>query len=196
MSSTIRKFKREQDKSARELITEDQKRLPTGTVVTSPVKGEFTTFPLLGWVGIRAKEETPLLMLALALLKDDRIRGTLNLELPVYEGETDKAVLATIDRYGWDGRVWSPGAKGWPTGDEANEEQIKMLLDQAGLKATLTFPPDFETGNINAQPLDVRRARGPFFLEPLPQPEVDPDPERLTQFLELCRNPGQFHRLN
>ncbi len=196
--STFRKIKRKQDQAVEkgEVITEDQMRYPTGKVITSPIKGEFLTFPLLGWMAVRAKESTPLVMLALALMKNDQIRGTLHMEIPIYEGETDSAALAALERYGWNGEVWQPGGETWPTGDAANEEQIKMLLENAGLQATLTFPPDFESDNIQAQTVEVMRARGPFFMEPLPEPAEPHDPQKLANFLTLCREVGRFHVMN
>jgi hypothetical protein len=196
--SILRKFQRKQDQAlvSGEPITEAQKRYPTGKVVSSPIKGEYLTFPLLGWMAVRAQESTPLVMLALALLKDDRIRGTLHVEIPIYEGETDKAAFAALERFGWNGRVWEPGADTWPTGDAANEEQLKMLLDGTGLRATLTFPPDSETNNVQAQTVEVMRANGPFFMEPLAQPETEPDPEKFAAFMTLCREVARFHRLN
>jgi hypothetical protein len=200
--SQLRKIQRKQEQEAKkamekgDFITEEQKRYPTGQVVTAPIKGSFLTFPLLGWVAVRAQENVPLVMLALALLKEDRIRGTLHVEIPIYEGETDKAAFATLKRYGWNGKVWQPGSTNWPAGDVTNEEQLQQLLNQAKLQATLTFPPDPATGNIQAQPVEVMRARGPFFMEPLPPPTEEPDPQELAAFLELCRDIGQFHQLN
>lgn len=179
-----------------EMLTEAQKRYPTGQIITAPIKGEFTTFPLLGWVALRAQEQIPLVMLALALLKGDKICGTLHMEIPIYEGETDKAALAALKRYGWNGQVWKPGDEHWPTGDAANEEQVQQLLNNANLRATLTFPPDAETGDINAQTVEVLRAKGPFFMQPLPESEEEPDPQELEAFINLCRNVAQFHRLN
>lgn len=201
MSST-RKIQRKQEKETKkamtngDVITEAQKRYPTGTVVSAPIKGEFLTFPMLGWVAIRATENVPLVMLALALLKGDKLCGSLQVEIPIYEGETDRAALHTLKKYGWVGGVWSPGDEGWPTGDADNEAQLKALLESAKLRATLTFPPDFEKEGANAMVVEVMRARGPFFMPPLEEPTVETDPQELADFLALCRDVGKFHAMN
>lgn len=192
-----RKMQRQQEHqmSDDDRLTEAQKRYPTGQVLSSPLKGNFSTFPLLGWMSVRAHESIPLVMLALALLRDDKICGTLQVEIPIYENETDKAALAALKRYGWTGLVWSPGDSNWPTGDEINEEQHKMLLEQANLQATLTFPPDAETGMSRIQDVEVMRVKGPFLMEPLPEPEEEPDPQELADFLLLCRDMARFHKI-
>lgn len=200
--SSSRKIQRKQEKETKkamangDFITEEQKRYPTGQVLTAPIKGEFLTFPLLGWMAIRAHENVPLVMLVLALLKGEKLCGTLQVEIPIYEGETDKAAFHTLKKYGWGGGVWSPGDESWPTGDEANEEQLKSLLEQSKLQATLTFPPDFESEGANAMPVEVMRARGPFFMPPLEKPTVEPDPHEFADFLALCRDVGKFHAMN
>jgi len=190
--SAIRKIKRAQEKAAEGELTEEQKRYPSGKIITSPVKGDFSTFPLLGWISVRAKEEVPLVMLALALIRDDSLRGTLQVELPVYEGETDKAVLASLKRYGWNGQIWSPGSEVWPTGNEESVEQLKTLMAPSKLKATLTFPPN-EEGNFCAQPVEVTRARGPFLMPPLPEPEEELSLEELEAFLAICKDTTPFY---
>lgn len=193
MSSITRKLKRKADKEVTAQLTEEQKRLPSGKVVTTPIKGEFLTLPLLGWCAVRQRENVPLVMLGLALLRDDKIRGMLHVELPIYKGETDVATVAMLDAFGWDGRVWKPGDEGWPTGDDANREQLQFMMSEIGLAATLTFPPDFETGNSNAQMVDVTRARGPFLMPPLVLPEVAPNAEKIQRLHDLCDTIQQFY---
>lgn len=168
-------------------------KLPVGRVVSQPVKGEFLTLPLFGWVAKRQKTEIPLVMLALVLIRSDEDaspRGTLSVELPVLE-DTELATLAALERYGWDGRVW-PVDKGWPDGSLSDEHQLRELMEQATLRATMTFPPS-EKG-VAAQTVRVERAQGPFLMPPLPEPEGDGDPQKLQRLRQLCENPRIFFR--
>lgn len=172
---------------------EGHHKLPTGEVVSDPVKGDFLAIPLFGWVSLRNKTDTPLVMLAVLLirsLEDPQPRGTLRIELPVFD-DTEAATVAALERFGWDGRVW-PVDDGWPAGSEEDENQIIELMDQAGLRATMTFPPG-EKG-IQAQPVTVQRARGPFLMPPLPEPETDPNPVVVEKLRHLCENHKLFHR--
>ena len=150
MSNTARKIKRKQDLEAQKNaeLTEEQKRLPTGRLVTAPLRGRFQTLPLLGWTALRKEKNdvtTPLVMLALALLDEGGMKGMMHVEFPVYKGETDQAIVGCLMRYGWQGGVWKLGDEGWPTGDAANEEQLDFLIqDTPGLVASMTFPPSEE----------------------------------------------------
>jgi hypothetical protein len=194
MSSISRTLSRAQDKAQAE-DDPAHRKLPVGQIVSQPVKGDFLTLPLLGWVSVRAKTETPLVMLALVLFKsveDPSPRGTLNIELPVLP-ETEMATVAALERYGWDGRVW-PGDDGWPTGSEQDEANMKAMLDAASLKATLVFPAG-DAGNP-AQSVSVQRARGPFLMPPLPTPETDPSVHLVERLREICKSPGMFHLLH
>jgi hypothetical protein len=187
MSSSARKIKRKQDLAAKEAhnaeLTEEQMRLPSGKVITSPVRGVFQTFPLLGWVARRQKSDTPLVMLALALLRSDKMFGVLHVELPFYKGETDAAVVEALKRYGWKGGFWQQGSEEWPTGDPANEEQLDVLLhESASLKGTLTFPPSEEGQAV--QEVEIGRARGSFLMPPLPEAE-EPDEALIARLHEL-----------
>jgi hypothetical protein len=168
----------------------DHRTLPTGNVISNPVKGDFLALPLFGWIAQRADEnKTPLVMLAVLLLRsieNPTPRGTLQIELPVLP-ETELATLATLERFGWDGRVW-PVDDGWPTGSEADEANILALMEQATLRATMTFPSD----KAGAQTVSVQRAKGPFLMPPLPEPEGDVDPVKLEKFRTLCANPRIF----
>lgn len=167
----------------------DHRTLPTGNIISSPVKGEFLALPLFGWVAKRAQTETPLVMLAVLLirsLEDPVPRATLQIELPILP-ETEKATLAALERFGWDGRVW-PVDDGWPTGSEADEANILALMEQATLRATMTFPSD----KAGAQAVSVQRAKGPFLMPPLPEPEGDVDPVKLEKLRLLCANPRIF----
>lgn len=190
-----RNYEKQQEKEEHEsLLTPEQMKLPSGKVVTSPVKGEFMTLPLLGWCAIRKREEIPLVMLGLALLKDNTIRGVLHIELPVYKDETDRAVVAALERYGWTGDVWKPGSELWPTGDAENQDQLVAMMKQAGLSASLTFPPN-ETGNVSAQAVEVMRARGDFLMPPLPEPE-SVNEDLLQKLHAILQNASQFYPLN
>lgn len=95
---------------------DDHLRLPTAKVVTSPIKGEFLSFPLVGYMSVRQKVNTPLVMLIMALVKEVKKpgqppkleqKGLLQIEIP-YFSETETSVLAALERLGWDGRVWPP----------------------------------------------------------------------------------------
>jgi len=168
-------------------------QLPTGEIVSDPVKGDFLAIPLFGWVSLRKKTDTPLVMLTVLLIKsleEPMPQGTLRIELPVLE-ETEAAVVAALERFGWDGRVW-PVDDGWPSGSEDDETQVIELMSKAGLRATMTFPPG-EQG-IQAQPVSVQRARGPFLMPPLPEPEKAPNPVIVEKLQHLCQNHKLFHR--
>lgn len=158
--------------------------------MSAPVKGEFQGLPLFGWVATRAKTEVPLVMIVLLLMRGTEEpvpRGTLQLEIPVIPGENELAVVATLEQLGWDGRVW-PTDDGWPDGTD-DEDQVRTLMEQATLRATLTFPPHKDHGHATL-PVDVQKAQGPFLMPPLPQPE-DPPSEALTAKLrQLCENPA------
>lgn len=193
MSSISRSIARTQEKAKAE-DDPAHRKLPVGQVRSNPVKGDFLSIPLLGWVSIRAKTETPLVMLALLLFRsveDPRPRGTLHIELPVLP-ETENATVAALERYGWDGRVW-PGDEGWPTGSEQDEANMKAMLEGANLKATLVFPSG--DAGTPAQSVSVQRARGPFLMPPLPIPETDPNPQLVERLREICKSPGIFHYL-
>lgn len=171
---------------------EDHRKLPVGTVLSNPIRGDFLALPLFGWVAQRAKVETPLVMLVTLLirsLEDPRPRGSLQIELPV-ETETELATLAALERFGWDGRVW-PVDDGWPTGSEADEEQVTTLMAQSKiLRATMTFPPG--ANGICAQPVSVQRSQGPFLMPPLPEYTGEVNQAKLTRLRQLCENPRIF----
>jgi hypothetical protein len=187
--SSLRKIQRTMGRNTEEEQGDHQK-LPTGMIKSSPVKGEFLALPLFGWVGVRKKLGTPLVMLMTLLMRsaeDTHPRGTLQIELPVWP-ETELATLDALIRFGWDGRVW-PKDEGWPAGTP-DEEMVTALLTQSNLKATLTFPSG-EKG-ASAQPVVVSRARGPFLMPPLPEPVNPVDPAKLEYLRMLCQNPELF----
>lgn len=171
----------------------DHHKLPVGKILSEPIKGDFLCLPLFGWVGLREKVNTPLVMLVVMLfpsLEDPKPRGTLQLELPIFEGVTELPVLAALERFGWDGRVW-PRDPGWPEKGTPDEENLRELLKQAKLANTLVFP----TGDQGAlaQTVSVQRARGPFLMPPLPEPVGDLDQWKLEQLRALCKDPSIFY---
>ncbi len=171
----------------------DHLTLPVGKVLSSPVKGKFMTLPLFGWIGIRDRKDTPLVMLVLMLFRsveDPVPRGTLQVEFPVME-ETELATLAALEMFGWDGRIW-PEDEGWPPIDSEDEKNLLAFLDQSqNLQNILTFPPG-EEGNAAVE-VDVQRARGPFLMPPLPNPIKEVDEFKLKRLRELCTNPAIFY---
>jgi hypothetical protein len=173
-----------------ELKGHDHRKLPVGSVISSPVKGDFLALPLFGWVAKRAQTETSLVMLVTLLmrsLEDPSPRGTLQVELPIWD-ETELATLAALERFGWDGRVW-PIDDGWPSGSKEDEDQLTSLMESATLRATFTFHSP--TG-IAAQSVSIQRAKGPFLMPPLPEPEGEPDQAKLLKLRQLCANPSIF----
>lgn len=177
-------------------LSPEQQRLPVGQIKSDPIKGDFQALPLFGWVSQRAEVKTPLVMLTTLLMRsstDPTPAGTLNIELPIFP-ETELATLALLEELGWDGRVW-PIDDGWPTGDVNHEEMIIALMDQALLRATLTFPPNEERG-ARTFPVSVQRAQGPFSMPPLPElpPSWTPDERKLERLRQLCADPKVFHR--
>jgi hypothetical protein len=174
--------------------TTDHKKLPVGKVLSDPVKGEFLCLPLFGWIAVREKVDTPLVMLVVMLFKsveDPVPRGTLQLELPVFP-ETELGIVAALDRFGWDGRIW-PRDEGWPDEGSSDEDNLKALLKQAKLRNTLVFPTGDE--GSAAQSVNVQRARGPFLMPPLPKPEVEVDPWKRDQLRKLCEAPELFYHI-
>lgn len=166
--------------------------LPVGRMVSAPLKGKFMSLPLFGWVAKRDKTDTPLVMLVVVLIRsgeDPKPRGTLQIELPVFD-HTATATVAALERYGWDGRIY-PVDEGWPAGHDDEETQILDLMETAGLRATFVFPPG-EQG-ASAQEVNVERAAGPFLMPPLPEAE-SVDPKKLERLQQLCENPRVFFR--
>ncbi len=192
MGSFERKLRRIHDQAAEEEAKGvDHSRLPVGKVVTEPVRGDFQGLPVLGWISSRAVTKTPLVMVALLLLRDDNPQpaGMLHLEIPVFP-ETEEAVVAALERLGWDGRVW-PKDSGWPTGGP-DEEGHKHLLTQTGLKGTMVFPPNQE-GAFATLSLTIGRARGPFLMPPLPEPETPPSVHLTVTLRVLCEDWKTFY---
>ena len=186
MGSFDRKVRRNGDS---ELVTEDQQRFPVGRVVSSPVKGECMGLPMLGWISLRKGSEIRLLMLALLLLREGKPIGLLNVEIPIYP-ETERNTLWMLQSFGWDGRVW-PKDEGWPTGS-ADEPGLQHMLGQAGLVSSIVFPPS-KTGDHATMDVNISRAKGNFFMPPLPDAEVDPDPKLVSRFHELCLDYKVFY---
>lgn len=171
----------------------DHKKLPVGEVIDKPVaKGRYLALPLFGYVALRDKVNTPLVMVTCLLMPGPAApdpRGAIKIELPVIE-ETEMATVACLERFGWDGRVW-PGEPGWPE-DTDDEENIRALLEQAGLAATMVFPSGDK--GTKTQTVEVQRAKGPFLMPPLPKPNEDPDPHKVERLRELCRDSTIFYR--
>lgn len=185
MGSFSRKFRHVDSE-----VSEAQQRLPVGQVVTRPVKGDFHGLPVLGWVSRRKDQDTRLLMLALLLLRNNQLEGMLQMECPVYP-ETERAVVGTLQRLGWDGRIW-PMEDGWPTGVIEDEQNIRHFLNTAKLEATLVFPPNSDLVNA-LLPLTVERAAGKFLMPPLPEPPDPLSPVLIDRFTQLCHVPTVFY---
>jgi len=148
--------------------------LPVGKMISPPVRGECLALPLFGWIARRVGDRVPLVMLALLLIRSldepDPI-GTLEVTLPC----PDRNLLATaraLERFGWAGGQW-PQDPGWLAGDSQEEAAVRALLDQAGLKSSLTFPPG--PNGVAMLDVNVARASGPYLMPPLIL-DSDPDP--------------------
>lgn len=192
MGSFERKLRRIHDQAAKEEAKGvDHSRLPVGKVVTEPVRGEFQGLPVLGWVSLRSVTKTPLVMVALLLLRDNNPQpaGMLHLEIPIFP-ETEDAAVAALERLGWDGRVW-PKEDGWPTGGP-DEGGHKHLLAETGLHGTMVFTPNQE-GAFATLSLTIGRARGPFLMPPLPEPETPPSDSLKATLKGLCKNYQVFY---
>jgi len=172
----------------------DHKKLPVGQVISHPVKGKFLALPLFGCIGLREKVDTPLVLLTCLLMSspdEPKPAGTLRIELPVIE-ETEMATVAALERFGWDGRVW-PEDEGWPSGTD-DEISIRALLNQANLAATMTFPS--EDQGTKTQTVSIERAKGPFLMPPLPDPEPTPDLHLVERLRGVIRNPAMFYHVD
>lgn len=191
--SQLRKIQRQVQKNEEAGVEEvpvNHLMLPVGKVLSDPVRGEHLSFPLFGWVAARAKERTPLVMLAVILLdlETQETKGTLQIEFPIFT-ETEATTLSVLTGYGWDGRIW-PEEAGWPDeGDDA--EHLRRLLKEAHLKNTFVFPPQPDGGYFT-QTVNISRARGPFLMPPLIDSETSPDPELLEKFRRLVVDPKKF----
>jgi len=189
--SQLRKIQRNVEREEEGQVPEDHQRLPVGKILSAPVKGDFLALPLFAWISLRAKTQIPLVMITVLLirsLEEPMPCGTLLIELPVFE-DNRLNIVAALERFGWDGRAW-PLDPGWPDGEKVEEENLRALMKQAGLKATLTFPPG-EHG-VLAQSVTVSRAKGPFLMPPLSPPTKEVDPYKLEKFVELCSNPSRL----
>lgn len=136
-----------------------------------------------------------LVLMIFRSVEDTTPRGTVQIEFPVHE-DTELATLAALERFGWDGRIW-PADEGWPPPDSEDEANLLALLEQSGnLYHTLTFPPG-EKGAA-AVTVDIQRARGPFLMPPLPDPDPDRKPNelKLKRLRELCANPAVFYEIS
>lgn len=170
-------------------VPANHRELPTGKLLSSPIKGDFLALPLFGWVATRAGDRVPLVMLTLLLMRsldEPTPCGTLEVTLPFLE-TTQLATFAVLERFGWDGRVW-PRDEGWPNGDSVEEANLRSLMHEAKLRATLTFPPSDKGAAL--QSVTVSRARGPFLMPPLPEPEGVVDPDKLARLQALCADPS------
>jgi hypothetical protein len=196
MSNSLRSIKRRQDNASTELSPEQQK-LPTGRVLTGPLRGTFLTFPLLSWISVRQRDRIPLVMLVLALMEAEQIemRGTLEVELPLYV-DTEAATLTALERYGWAGSVWSIGDPP-PLDNTDLAELLEGLLGQTTtkLKKTLVFEPDPTTGNAPAQFVEVSRAQGRFLMPPLERPTTPPNEDRVRALRALVPDYRSFFQL-
>ncbi len=171
------------------VVPANHRDLPVGKLLSPPIKGDFLALPLFGWVATRAGDRVPLVMLTLLLmrsLEDPIPRGTLEVTIPFIE-TTQLATFAALERFGWDGRVW-PTDEGWPSGDSVEEANLRNLLREAKLRATLTFPPNDK--GMALQSVTVSRAQGPFLMAPLPEPTDVADPDKLSRLRELCADPS------
>lgn len=162
--------------------------LPVGKLLSSPIKGDFLSLPIFGWVATRAGDRVPLVMVRLLLLRslEEPAAGLLEIEMP-FIPSTELGVFAALERFGWDGRVW-PRDEGWPSGDTVDEATIRSLMENYGVRATLTFPPNDK--GVALQAVTVSRAKGPFLMPPLPEPEGVADPDKLSQLRTLCQDPS------
>jgi hypothetical protein len=138
-------------------------------------------------------------MLALALLESEReeegMKGILELELPLFN-DTEAATLAVLERYGWQGTVWTIDDPP-PFGNAELVEQLTGLLSQTSpsLRATLVFATDPVTGSALAQSVEVMRAKGRFLMPPLDPPSEPPHPERLEALRSLVLNRRSFYSI-
>lgn len=145
---------------------------------------------------MRDRDQIPLVMLVVALLGEnveEGLKGLLEIELPLYV-ETEAATVACLERYGWSGRTWKDGDPHWPTGDEGAFEQLREFMTEAGLRASLTFPPDPTTGNHHAQSVEVTRASGRFLMPPLEVPIMPPAEDRVKAFRAIVRGYHEFYQ--
>jgi len=186
--SQLRKIQRNNERQEDELVPDNFQKLPEGRVLTSPIKGDFWTMPLFAWVRLQVKTRIPYVVVRMLLVRsaeDMNPRGILEVAMP-FLAETERATLAVLERYGWDGRSW-PRDEGWPDGDDAGGTNLRALMETASIKATLPFPPT-DKGHA-LQPVSVTRARGPFLMPPLPEPEGEPDLWKLERLRGFCKDP-------
>lgn len=197
MSNSLRRLKRQQDKDS-SLLGPAEQKLPTGRVLTEPLRGAFLSLPWLAWIERRPRDGIPLLKLVLALLQADEgdeglaLKGSLEMEIPLYP-YTETAAVATLERYGWTGQTWALGDPP-PFDNPALAAQLTGLIEQTttNLRATLVFAPDPETGSNAAQAIEVLRAKGPFLMPPLEASAEPPKAELVQALANVVRDYGTF----
>lgn len=168
--------------------------VPTAQITGGSVNpGTYRCMAVLGWVEKRAV--WPVVALHTLVLRNVEYKpiATLTIVMPVTP-KTELYVNALLQTFGWDGRVWPyDDDKGWPEGTGADEENLKKLLKQTAMSATLCFPSDTKDGAAVIN-IPIAKASSPFPLAPFQ--EVDSPPVHLERLRALCKDPSAFVRLN
>lgn len=176
--------------------------LPVGRVASEPIKGSFQALPIFGWLSV-VKRDVPRgsltsagtqVILGIATLILDSVqsaqpKGTFCIEIPVLP-ETQDSIVAYLERLGWDGRIW-PRDSGWPDGSDTDVEQLTSLMLDSNLTNIIVFSPG-EHG-VPTVAIDIQKARGPFYMPPLPQVPVT-DQDKALKFEALVADPTVFDK--
>ena len=173
--------------------------VPTAQVTGGkvPNQGTYRALPVLGGMGF---QDTALGRISVGgvhflLLRrfNDSPFATLSLAMPVTRN-TELYINSFLHLLGWDGRVWPTDQTEaeWPNTDPAEVEQLVILMRNARMGATLTFPPSGP--GVPVLEVPVYKLHSPYQVAPFePLPEGAESPVvHLARFRELARDPTIF----
>jgi hypothetical protein len=177
-------------KTAQYLRAWGSKDTPTGVLTDGKVRpGTYPAFAVMGWTE-ELHNRWPAVVLRLALMQrqSEVVIGGMFLYMP-FSPRSERHVCATLERLGWDGRIWPHKDHGWPEGHD-EEGTILELLQKAELGATLTFPNDPNVG-IPAIPIYVGKRVGCGTFHTAPYHEA-PMPKHLETIRQLTKDNSPF----
>lgn len=166
----------------------------TGGRVPNP--GTYRALPVLGGMGFQdtALGRITVCGVHFILIRkyNDSPFATLSLGMPITKN-TELHVNAFLHLLGWDGRVWpTEQSSEWPDNNPDEVEQLVILMRNARMGATLTFPP---TGpGVPVLEIPVYKCHSPFQVAPFESlPDGAESPVvHLARFRELAKDPTIF----
>jgi len=152
--------------------------------------GPYNLLPIMCTMDQSSNGVVVFLTCFLLRVQDDAHVGIMDWLLPFNE-RTEATVAKLIVALGWDNRIW-PDEPGWPgVGTEATG--LHALLSGAGLRATLTFPPDATGANVTFRH-EILKVSTEFALCPEIETDVVPTEAQFAKLHELAKDPSLFKR--